>query len=256
MKITNKSIFVLFLVAGVLRTDPAVAAAALQCIDCSAEQMLGMAGTLGPGKRLIWNPTNGEVRRYASYCGGGNRSAAAAAEGSGAIPPGTNEQTCRTLTTEEVPVPAQARQMAHALSRIWLHLGRDFQRRSALSMHLRHYTFAAYPLDPPTARSFLNDFNLHDQIAELVSRPELFQLSDSAIAGPLAYVAAHTDAMRNYVDGVQLDVEVVFADGSKVILHSVLGRRAQHVRQSARDAVTVPTAAARQRRDLRRTTGL
>jgi len=101
------------------------ATAAVQCLNCNDAQLLAKARTLGPGTNIVWNPANGLVKKFSSYCGNPN----------GVDPvlskTGTPAPTagCTPLTTDEVAVSQDIVGVAKALSQIYVLNGGSFTPR-------------------------------------------------------------------------------------------------------------------------------
>ncbi|HVJ62940.1 MAG TPA: hypothetical protein VM555_09530 [Tahibacter sp.] len=215
-----------------------VKATSVQCLNCSDAQMYAKARALGASAavHIVWNPANGNIKRYRNYCGSAPNAAptdvveAAVANGEDTTVTTTN---CR-LQTEEHEVAAEQEQVAQALSEVWRGTGGTF--RSSVEAPVGGIVFPAYLPNRPTAHDFLMDRGLQGELLDLASTDRIFHLDpNSALRTPLAFLASHIDAFLAMSQGVIITVDVIFHDASKVQLRLTIGDNATYVANSARD---------------------
>lgn len=208
----------------------AAQATTAQCANCNEGQMQAKAKALGAGAspHIIWNPVNGEVRRYRVYCG----SAPNATDG-GAKSGATTLAGC-TFQTEDLQVSADLVTVAGAMSQIWNQTGGTF--KAQITANLTTISYPAYLPNKPSAHDFQRDAQLRYEILNLASTQQIFQLSNTPLAGPVTQVLAHIDAFLAMTQGVFVSVDIVFADGSKITVMVKLNENATYVANSAADS--------------------
>jgi hypothetical protein len=220
-----------------LASDRTAHAATVQCVDCSEAQMYNKARSLGasPTAHIVWNPANGDIRRYRNYCGSAPNAAPADAT-TNALEDDADATIAAgcTLQTEEVAVAAELEQVAQALSEVWRGTNGTF--RSSIDAPVGSMAFPTYLPRGPTAHDFLMDRGLQGQLLDLASTDRIFQLDPNwSLRTPLAFLASHVDAFLAMSQGVVITVNVIFRDGSKVQLRLTIGDNATYVANSARD---------------------
>ncbi|WP_313920235.1 hypothetical protein [Tahibacter sp.] len=210
--------------------------AAVQCVNCSDTQMYSKARTLGasPTAHIVWNPANGAIKKYRNYCG----SAPNVGGGNGAkseAPKAGNETNAGcTLQTEEVAITSDLVDMAGQMSLVWRGTNGTF--KSSVTADVGSTSFPTYLPGKPTAHDFLLDGSLRNQLLDLASTQQIFQMNpNSSLAGPLSYIAGHLDAYFAMTQGIVITIDIVFDDGSKVQVRATLGENAVYVKDSARD---------------------
>ncbi len=216
--------------AALLVAAQAAQATTVQCSHCNEGQMQAKAKSLGAGgsPHIVWNPVNGEVRRYRVYCG-----SAPNATDSGAKSGATTQAGC-TFQAEDLQVSADLVTVAEAMSQIWNQTGGTF--KAQINANVTSQSFPAYLPNKPSAHDFQLDAQLRAEIMDLASSPQIFQLSNAPLAGPVVQVLAHIDAFLAMTQGVFVSVDVVFADGSKITVMVKLNENATYVANSARDS--------------------
>lgn len=177
---------------------------------------------------IVWNPVNGEVRRYRAYCGSAPN-ATGGSEKSGA----TTQAGC-TLQAEDLQVSADLVTVAGAMSQIWNQTGGTF--KAQINANVTSQSFPAYLPNKPSAHDFQRDAQLRYEILNLASTSQIFQLSNAPLAGPVVQLLAHIDAFTAMTQGVFVSVDIVFADGSTVTVMVKLNENATYVANSAVDS--------------------
>ncbi len=212
-------------------------AAAVQCVNCSDAQMYAKARTLGasPNAHLVWNPANGAVKKFRNYCGSApNAGGGVNGKSDEAPKAGVEVNAGCTLQTDEVAVGADVVGVADALGQIWRGTNGTF--KSGVRANIGGRSFPTYLPGRPSAHDFLTDIQLRGEIIDLASTPQIFQMSNSALSGPFAYLVGHADAFLAFTQGVVITIDIVFDDGSKIQLRATLGENATYVKDSARDS--------------------
>lgn len=216
--------------AALLVAAQAAQATTVQCSHCNEGQMQAKAKSLGAGgsPHIVWNPVNGEVRRYRVYCG-----SAPNATDSGAKSGATTQAGC-TFQAEDLQVSADLVTVAEAMSQIWNQTGGTF--KAQINANVTSQSFPAYLPNKPSAHDFQRDAQLRYEILNLASTSQIFQLSNTPLAGPVVQLLAHIDAFTAMTQGVFVSVDIVFADGSKVTVMVKLNENATYVANSAVDS--------------------
>lgn len=201
-----------------------------QCANCGETQMQAKAKSLGAGAspHIIWNPVNGEVRRYRVYCG-----SAPNAIGEGVKSGATTQAGC-TFQTEDLQVSADLVTVAGAMSQIWNQTGGTF--KAQINANITTLSYPAYLPNKPSAHDFQRDAQLRYEILSMASTQQIFQLSNTPLAGPVTQILAHIDAFLAMTQGVFVSVDIIFADGSKITVMVKLNENATYVANSAADS--------------------
>lgn len=207
-----------------------------QCAGCSATQMQASAQHLGPGTWLVWNPTNGNVRKYEVTCGSVNSTplrsySDTTSSTDGAMPTTDATTTCHPL---EVAVPQGVLDVAAKLLALSQATAGSYSAEASV-----HASDFAIPLGPqgPTAFDYLVDKNYRGQLNKRIAIEGLSRSSNGYTAGLIEYLKNHADATLNFTDGIQSILTVQFDDGSKVdVLVTLLSTVAVYVESSAEDS--------------------
>ncbi len=227
----RKTIKALAALAAMFFMGQTAQAATAQCVNCSDAQMYDKARSLGasPTAHIVWNPANGNVKRFRTYCG----SAPSAADLGGSKSGATTAAACN-LQTEEQQVSADLVGVANAMSRIWLHTGGTF--KADITANIGSITYNSYYPRKPTAHDFQGDLQLQAELIDLASTEDIFDYSSSTIAAALQFIGAHIDAFLAIKQGVFVTIKLQFYDGSSVRVIAKLGEVPTYVANSARDS--------------------
>ncbi|TDR44019.1 hypothetical protein DFR29_106165 [Tahibacter aquaticus] len=214
------------------------AAAATRCINCNDTQMYNAARAAGasPSPILVWDPADGDVKRFRNYCGALNGvdpgTAGKGATGRTARASAT-QATC-SLQTEELAVTTTTIDLGRALGEVWRATGGTM--KGMIVADFSDVGFPTYLPGKPTAHSVVLDGALRGRILDRASEPDIFQMAPGNIlAGPIEFILSHGDAFLGFTDSIVITVNVVFADGSKVQVRAPMGENATYVPGSARD---------------------
>lgn len=208
----------------------AARAATAQCVNCDDTQMYNMARSLGASSaaHIVWDPADGDVKRYRNYCGSGTNS----------INPGTKSGTATTATctlqTEELQVTSDLVGVANAMSQIWRQTGGTF--KADITADIGGISYPSYYPRKPSAHDFQTDLQLQGDILDLASTEAIFGYSTSSIGTAVAYLAAHLDAFISMKQGVFITIKLKFLDGSSVKVLVKLGEQTTYVKSTARDS--------------------
>jgi len=245
-KFARKIAIVLAAIAGFV-ASPAVFAIKNQvCPNCSVDRMIVAARAFGPGTIYIWDPYNGDVRKYVSYCGGAERvnddKLALRVE---TAPSPYGACTGQSMATDEVPVEPQYADVAPHLGKIWVAtngtwvIGRNLNTLKGVgnSRGLRVPLppgFGGYHPQNPTAQDFMTDAVLRAQVRDFVDTNGLGG-APSWVQAAVAYVKANINATMAYTQGITMNFEVVFPDGSSLVFNQALSGLPNYLAESGRD---------------------
>jgi hypothetical protein len=220
-------------ISALLIGAPAADATTAQCVDCNDEQMVNKARTLGASSsaHIVWNPVNGSIKRFRNYCG-----SAPSNTDPGMSKPkrDVTANTNCTLQSEELAVSSDLTVVAGALSQIWQQSGGTF--KAQIEANVFGLSYPAHLPHKPSAHDFQNDLQLQRDILRMASTPQIFQLSNTPLAGSVTQVLAHVDAFLAMTQGVFVSVDIVFADGSRITVMVKLNENATYVANSAEDS--------------------
>ncbi|TDR37384.1 hypothetical protein DFR29_12546 [Tahibacter aquaticus] len=107
--------------------------------------------------------------------------------------------------------------------------------KQSITANVGTMSFPAYLPRQPSAHDFLYDVQLRGEILRLASTPQIFQMTNNPLAGPLIFILGHVDATMGFTSGIVLTIEIVFLDGSSVKLRATLNEQAAYVANSAVD---------------------
>lgn len=189
-----------------------------------------------PSPILVWDPADGDVKRFRNYCNTLNGvdpgTAGKGATGTAARASAT-QATC-SLRTEELAVTTTTIDLGRAMGEVWRATGGTM--KGMIVADFSDVSFPTYLPGKPTAHSFVLDGALRSRILDMANKPDIFQMDPgNALAGPIKFILSHGDAFLGFTDGVVILVDVVFADGSKVQVRARMCENATYVPGSARD---------------------
>ncbi|MBL8298583.1 MAG: hypothetical protein JNN30_09580 [Rhodanobacteraceae bacterium] len=205
-------------------------AATVQCVNCSDAQLYNTARTLGASStaHIVWDPADGDVRRYRNYCG-------SAPNGTS---PGTKSSTTTAaacnLQTEEHQVTSELVGVASAMSQIWRHTGGTF--KADITAEIGGISYPSYYPRKPSAHDFQTDLQLQGEILDLASTEDIFGYSTSSLGTALTFIGSHIDAFLSMKQGVFVTIRLKFLDGSSVKVLVKLGEVTTYVKNTARDS--------------------
>ena len=248
MSFTRNTIFPLMASVAVL-FSPAVFAIKNQvCPNCTTDRMLTAARAAGLGTIYVWDPYSKGVHKFYSYCGGLD----SAAQDKSAIRVETAPSpygACGTqnMATDELPVEQPFADVVPHLSVIWIatngtwvigsNVNRIVPGSRANSRGLKvplPVGFGGYYPQNPTVQDFMTDYNLRGHIRDYVDEhgmtgaPSLVQMA-------VAYAKANINATLAYTQGIVMNFEVVFPDGSSAVFTQPLTALPKYEPESGRD---------------------
>lgn len=215
------------------------------CPNCTTDQMLTVARASGLGTIYVWDPHSGDVHKYESYCGSPQRPA----EDKSAVRVETAPSpygVCgnRPMATDELTVEQEYADVAPHLGRIWVAtngtwvIGDNINEiKSGTSRGFRvplPAGFGGYYPSNPTVQDFMTDFNLRTQVRLFVDTNGLTG-APSWLQAAVAYVKANINATMAYTQGITMNFEVVFPDGSSVVYTQPLGALPKYEADSGLD---------------------
>lgn len=225
-------------IAVTLLSAESAAASATRCVNCNDSQMYNAGRNVGasPSPILVWDPADGDVKRFRNYCGtvNGIDPGAAGKGATGRADPASATQATCSLRTEELAVTTTTADLGRALGEVWRATGGTM--KGMIVADFSNENFPTYLPGKPTAHSFVLDGALRGRILDRASEPDIFQMDPgNVLAGPLKFILSHGDAFLGFTDGIVITIDVVFVDGSKVQVRATIGENATYVPGSARD---------------------
>ena len=247
------------IVAGIVGLVAALACPAVfaiknqPCPNCTTDQMLTVARASGLGTIYVWNPHTGDVHKYQNYCGSPQR---AGTDDKGAVrvdntPSPYGACGNKPMATDELTVEPQYAEVAPHLGKIWVATNGSWvigdnvnALKSGTSRGLRvplPIGFGGYYPQNPTAHDFMTDYNLRGQIRDYVDTQGMTG-APSWVQTAVAYVKANINATMAYTQGITMNFEVVFPDGSSIVYNQSLSALPNYVAESGRDTAgyTIP----------------
>lgn len=217
----------------------------LPCPNCTTDRMLVAARASGPGTIYVWDPYSGDVHKYENYCGNSNR----VADGKSAVRVETAPSpygACgnQPMATDELPVEQEYADVAPHLGKIWVAtngtwvIGDNINGlKSGSSRGFRvplPAGFGGYYPANPTAHDFMVDAVLRGQVRDFVDTQGLSG-SSSWLQAAVAYVKANINATMAYTQGITMNFEVLFPDGSSLVFTQALTGLPNYVPETGRD---------------------
>lgn len=208
------------------------AAICMPCPGCSPAQMLHAAVDKGQGARLVWNPTDGNIREYRVLCNvgsaGGTSAAAGDERGKSSVEPNAAETQC---TGVEGTVPKIMHDVAAALLRFSNATGGTY--KAVAEIRANRWSIRTQP--NPSARDYLADANYRAQLHDHIEQEGLASIP-GAVGEVMPYLMENDVVTRAFTDHVEAVVTVVFDDGSRIDVRFAVGRQPMYMKGSARDA--------------------
>ena len=232
--------------AAALASPAALAIRNQVCPNCTPDRMVIAARAFGLGTIYVWDPHSGDVRKYVNYCGGAERMSddKLALRVETAVSP---YGACGTssMATDELPVEQQYADVVPHLGKIWIATNGTWVIGSNINGfkgpgNSRGFRvplptgFGGYYPQNPTIQDFMIDFNLRTQVQDYIDAHGLSG-APSWLQAAVAYVKANINATMAYTQGITMNFEVVFPDGSSAVFTQPLSGLPNYVPNSGRD---------------------
>lgn len=229
---------------GALASPAAFAIRNQVCPNCTVDRMLTAARASGLGTIYIWDPHTGDVHKYVNYCGSPESVGDKDAVRVETAPSPYGVCGTRPLATDELPVEQEYADVAPHLGKIWVAtngtwvIGDNINSlKSGTSRGFRVRVpmgFGGYYPQNPTAHDFMTDAVLRAQVRDFVDTNGLTG-APSWLQTAVAYVKANINATMAYTQGITMNFEVVFPDGSSLVFNQPLGAMPNYIVDSGRD---------------------
>jgi hypothetical protein len=207
----------------------ASAATVTNCLNCNYTQMYNKAVSKGTGSWQIYNLANGEIHKWVVTCGIQQRPVGGlelSANGGG--------QTETACTGQEGNVTQEYQDTASHLAAWW---GLTAHSMSAtLDVHADHWNFLGYgPGHDPSAYDYILDANLRAQLNDKLDVDGLANADGSSLLNHAEYFLAHAEATLGFTSGLLMKLNVIFDDGSHLLVTLSLENGVSFIQGSGRD---------------------